>query len=195
MSDVRQRTSRPTYCIIETGKGHFPAYRQAGKPLQLPIFRKLRVTEDLTLGEVPVSRGNACSQLPSVPLQGFPVPPPGFDVAAFATGGYRFRSLTRRPLFYHIECMFPSVKGHSFGVFTRSTALSPAFEGVGRKRRSVPAPSEDLRRGLTLCQQAPAFMPGSRWVSATFFHGVSLIADDRSLITVSLSFRSTTSSF
>jgi hypothetical protein len=41
------------------------------KPLQLRIFKKLRVTEDLTLREVPVLSGNANSRLPKVPLQGF----------------------------------------------------------------------------------------------------------------------------
>jgi hypothetical protein len=39
--------------------------------LQLRIFQKGRVTEDFTLGEVPVLPKNARSQLPKVPLQGF----------------------------------------------------------------------------------------------------------------------------
>jgi hypothetical protein len=39
--------------------------------LQLRIFRKGRVTEEFTLGEVPLLPKNACSQLPKVTLQGF----------------------------------------------------------------------------------------------------------------------------
>jgi hypothetical protein len=60
--------------------------------LQLRIFRKLRVTEDLILGEVPVLPGNACSQLPSVPLQGFSSTPTRFRYF-FATGDLTFFQL------------------------------------------------------------------------------------------------------
>jgi hypothetical protein len=35
--------------------------RDTSKPLQLRIFRKRRVTEDVTLHEVPVLPGDACS--------------------------------------------------------------------------------------------------------------------------------------
>jgi hypothetical protein len=39
--------------------------------LQLRIFVKLAVTENVIFGEVLVSPGNACSQLSKVPLQSF----------------------------------------------------------------------------------------------------------------------------
>jgi hypothetical protein len=39
------------------------------KTLQLRIFWKLGVTEDVTFGEVLGSSGNACSQPSKVPLQ------------------------------------------------------------------------------------------------------------------------------
>src|SRR4030043_86779 len=57
-------TVYPDVAISNPGRGTF-------KPLQLRIFRKVRVTEDITLGEVPVLPKNACSQLPKGPLQGF----------------------------------------------------------------------------------------------------------------------------
>jgi hypothetical protein len=65
------------------------------KPLQLRIFEKLRVSEDLALWEVSGLPRNARSHLSKVPLQGFwkipaalcdgfpqsrPVPLPGFDI-------------------------------------------------------------------------------------------------------------------
>jgi hypothetical protein len=46
----------PDAALRKPGKG-------TSKTLQLRIFWKLGVTEDFTLGEVPVSLGNACSQL------------------------------------------------------------------------------------------------------------------------------------
>ena len=53
------------------------------KPLQLRIFRKSRVVEDLTLREVPVLPKNACSRLPKVPLQGFCSTPARFRYCFF----------------------------------------------------------------------------------------------------------------
>ena len=45
--------------------------KSTSKTLQLRIFRRLGVIEDVTFGEVLVSTGKACSQLPKVPLQRF----------------------------------------------------------------------------------------------------------------------------
>jgi hypothetical protein len=61
----------PDVAIPNPGMGTY-------KPLQLRIFKKLRVTEDLTLREVPVLSGNANSRLPKVPLQGFSSTPARF---------------------------------------------------------------------------------------------------------------------
>ena len=66
----------PDVAISNPGRG-------TSKPLQLRIFRKSRVTEGLTLCEVPVLPGNACSRLPKVPLQGFGDKSPGDEVVFY----------------------------------------------------------------------------------------------------------------
>src|SRR4030042_2753199 len=78
----KMRRVLPDVAISNPGRG-------TSKPLQLRIFRKSRVTEDLTLCELPVLPGNACSRLPKVPLQGFYSTPTRFRYCFFATGGFR----------------------------------------------------------------------------------------------------------
>ena len=71
----------PDVAIPNPGMGTY-------KPLQLRIFKKLRVTEDLTLREVPVLSGNANSRLPKVP--------PCLRRSGFAQAGARLWENTRR---------------------------------------------------------------------------------------------------
>jgi len=52
--------------------------KSTSKTLQLRIFRRLGVIEDVTFGEVLVSPGKACSQVPKVPLQRFSSTPARF---------------------------------------------------------------------------------------------------------------------
>ena len=84
----------PDVAIPNPGRGTY-------KPLQLRIFKKLRVTEDLTLREVPVLSGNANSRLPKVPLQGFSSTPARFRYCFFCNWcvdlkiGKDFRSARR----------------------------------------------------------------------------------------------------
>jgi len=82
---------------IETGSRASTVYpdvatsnpgRGTSKPLQLRIFRKSRVTEDLTLREVPVLPKNPCSRLPKVP--------PCLRRSGFAQAGARLWENTRR---------------------------------------------------------------------------------------------------
>ena len=72
----KMRRVLPDVAISNPGRG-------TSKLLQLRIFRKSRVTEGLTLCEVPVLPGNACSRLPKVPLQGFGDKSPGDEVVFY----------------------------------------------------------------------------------------------------------------
>jgi hypothetical protein len=62
---------KPRYLAFDPNIALPKAGSGISKTLQLRIFRKLGVIEDFTLGEVLVSSGNGCSQLPNVPLQRF----------------------------------------------------------------------------------------------------------------------------
>lgn len=68
--------NNPDVGLPKAGKG-------TSKTLQLRIFRKLEVTEDLTFSEVLVASGYACSPLPKVPLQLFSSTPARFSECIF----------------------------------------------------------------------------------------------------------------
>jgi hypothetical protein len=61
----------PAIALRKTGEG-------TSKTLQLRIFWRLEVTEDVTFGEALGSSGNAYSKLSKVPLQGFSTTPARF---------------------------------------------------------------------------------------------------------------------
>src|SRR4030043_1430884 len=86
--------------LRKTGKG-------TSKTLQLRIFWKLEVTEDVTFGEVLGSSGNACSHLSRVPPQSFSSTPARFRQRIFVTVGftqpaYRTRGESQIPRDLHL---------------------------------------------------------------------------------------------
>jgi hypothetical protein len=74
-------TQREEKAKVSTRMLHLPnPGKNTSKTLQLRIFRRLGVIEDVTFGEVLVSPGKVCSQVTKMPLQRF----------SPASGGTRF---------------------------------------------------------------------------------------------------------